>query len=126
MGRHGARPNCRLYLGERCALFVKGTKITSNWKEHLTQQLLEGPNGVTYEERTVERRHVRQHMLETTKSGTETNVKGKADGYSETSAQPCLHRSKTHTVVQRNQRVLIMQQPVRGLDACDVMPINRR
>jgi hypothetical protein len=41
-GRHGARPNCGLYLGERCALFIKGTKITSNWKEHLTQQLLDG------------------------------------------------------------------------------------
>jgi hypothetical protein len=37
-GRDRARPNCGLYLGERCALFIKGTKITSNWKERLTQQ----------------------------------------------------------------------------------------
>jgi hypothetical protein len=36
-GRDGAMPNCGLYLGERCALFTKGTKITSNWKERLTQ-----------------------------------------------------------------------------------------
>jgi ribonuclease HI len=41
-GRHRARPNCGLYLGERCALFIKGTKITSNWKESLIQQLLDG------------------------------------------------------------------------------------
>jgi hypothetical protein len=27
---------------ERCALFIKGTKITSNWKERLTKQLLDG------------------------------------------------------------------------------------
>jgi hypothetical protein len=27
---------------ERYALFIKGTKITSNWKESLTQQLLDG------------------------------------------------------------------------------------
>jgi hypothetical protein len=31
-GREGARPNCGLYPAERCALFIKGTKITSNWK----------------------------------------------------------------------------------------------
>jgi hypothetical protein len=31
-GRDGARPNCGLYPVERCALFIKGTKITSNWK----------------------------------------------------------------------------------------------
>jgi hypothetical protein len=41
-GRDGARPNCGLYLGERCAIFIKGAKITSNWKERLTQQLLDG------------------------------------------------------------------------------------
>jgi hypothetical protein len=41
-GRHRSRPNCGLYVGERCALFTKGTKITSNWKERLTQQLLDG------------------------------------------------------------------------------------
>jgi hypothetical protein len=41
-GKEGARPNCGLYPAERCALFIKGTKITSNWKERLTQQLLDG------------------------------------------------------------------------------------
>jgi hypothetical protein len=41
-GRHGARPNCGLYLGGRCALFIKVTKITSNWKERFTQKLLNG------------------------------------------------------------------------------------
>jgi hypothetical protein len=41
-GKHRARPNCGLYPVERCALFIKGTKITSNWKEWLTQQLLDG------------------------------------------------------------------------------------
>jgi hypothetical protein len=39
--REGARPNCGLYPAERCALFIKGTKITSNWKERLTHQLLD-------------------------------------------------------------------------------------
>jgi hypothetical protein len=41
-GRDGSRPNCGLYPVERCALFIKGTKITSYWKERLTQQLLDG------------------------------------------------------------------------------------
>jgi hypothetical protein len=41
-GREGERPNCGLYPAERCALFIKGTRITSNWKEQLTQQLLDG------------------------------------------------------------------------------------
>jgi hypothetical protein len=41
-GREGARPNCGLYPAERCALFIKGTKITSNWKVRLTHQLLDG------------------------------------------------------------------------------------
>jgi hypothetical protein len=41
-GREGARPNCWLYPAERCTLFIKGTNITSNWKERLTQQLLDG------------------------------------------------------------------------------------
>jgi hypothetical protein len=41
-GREGARPNCGLYPAERCALFIKGMKITSNWKERLIQQLLDG------------------------------------------------------------------------------------
>jgi hypothetical protein len=107
-GRDGARANFGLYPVERCALFIKGTEITSNWKECLTQQLLDGDLR-------------EQH----TKIGTETNVKGKTDGYRETSAQPCVHRSKTHTVVRRKERVLIMQQPVRGLEACDIMSINR-
>jgi hypothetical protein len=41
-GREGARPNCRLYPAERCAPFIKGTKINSNWKERLTHHLLDG------------------------------------------------------------------------------------
>jgi hypothetical protein len=41
-GRDGSRLNCGLYPAEQCALFIKGTKITSNWKEPLTQQLLDG------------------------------------------------------------------------------------
>jgi hypothetical protein len=41
MGREGARPNCGLYPAERCALFIKGTKITSNWKERFTRKLLD-------------------------------------------------------------------------------------
>jgi hypothetical protein len=41
-GIEGARPNCGLNPAERCTLFIKGTKITSNWKERLTQQLLDG------------------------------------------------------------------------------------
>jgi hypothetical protein len=41
-GRDRARPNCGLYPVERCSLFIKGTKITSNWKERLTQQLVDG------------------------------------------------------------------------------------
>jgi hypothetical protein len=39
---YGAKPNCGLWPNERCALFIRGIKITSNWKERLTQQLLDG------------------------------------------------------------------------------------
>jgi hypothetical protein len=35
-------PNCGLWPNERYALFIRGVKITSNWKERLTQQLLDG------------------------------------------------------------------------------------
>jgi hypothetical protein len=38
----GARPNCGLWPSERCALFIRGVKVTSNWKERLTQQILDG------------------------------------------------------------------------------------
>jgi hypothetical protein len=41
-GPFGARPNCGLWPSERCALFIRGVKVTSNWKERLTQQLLDG------------------------------------------------------------------------------------
>jgi hypothetical protein len=41
-GPYGAKPNCGLWPNERCALFIRGIKITSNWKEILTQQLLDG------------------------------------------------------------------------------------
>jgi hypothetical protein len=42
LGPFGAKPNCGLWLNERCALFIRGIKITSNWKERLMQQLLDG------------------------------------------------------------------------------------
>jgi ribonuclease HI len=41
-GPYGAKPSCGLWPNERCALFIRGIKITSNWKERLTQQLLHG------------------------------------------------------------------------------------
>jgi hypothetical protein len=41
-GPHGARPNCGIWPNERYALFIIGVKITSNWKERLTLQLLNG------------------------------------------------------------------------------------
>jgi ribonuclease HI len=41
-GPYGAKPNCGLWPNERCALFIRGIKITSNWKERLMQQLLDG------------------------------------------------------------------------------------
>jgi ribonuclease HI len=41
-GPFGARPNCGLWTSERCALFIRGVKVMSNWKERLTQQLLDG------------------------------------------------------------------------------------
>jgi hypothetical protein len=41
-GPHGARPDCGLWPNARCALFIIGVKITSNWKERLTQKLLDG------------------------------------------------------------------------------------
>jgi hypothetical protein len=41
-GSYGAKPNCGLWPNERCALFIRGIKITSNWKEILMQQLLDG------------------------------------------------------------------------------------
>jgi hypothetical protein len=42
LGPFGAKPNCGLWPNERCALFIRGMNITSNWKERLTQQLLDG------------------------------------------------------------------------------------
>jgi hypothetical protein len=41
-GEFGARPNCGLWQSERCVIFIRGVKITSNWKDHLTQHLLGG------------------------------------------------------------------------------------
>jgi hypothetical protein len=41
-GLCGARPNGGLWQSERCALFIRGVKVTSNWKERLTQQILDG------------------------------------------------------------------------------------
>jgi hypothetical protein len=41
-GPFGARPNCGLWPSKRCALFIRGVKVASNWKESLTQQLLDG------------------------------------------------------------------------------------
>jgi hypothetical protein len=41
-GPFGARTNFVLLPSERCALFIQGVKVTSNWKERLTQKLLDG------------------------------------------------------------------------------------
>jgi hypothetical protein len=41
-GPYGAKPNCGMWPNERCALFIRGVKITSSWKERLAQQLLDG------------------------------------------------------------------------------------
>jgi ribonuclease HI len=41
-GPYGVMPNCGLWPNERCALFIRRVKITSNWTERLTQQLLDG------------------------------------------------------------------------------------
>jgi hypothetical protein len=41
-GPYGAKTNCGLWSNERCALFIRRIKITSNRKERLTQQLLDG------------------------------------------------------------------------------------
>jgi hypothetical protein len=41
-GPYGAKSNCGLWPNEICALFIRGIKITINWKERLTQQLLDG------------------------------------------------------------------------------------
>jgi hypothetical protein len=41
-GPFGARPNCGIWPSKRCALFTIGVKFTINWKEKLTQQLLDG------------------------------------------------------------------------------------
>jgi hypothetical protein len=41
-GPYGARPNCGLWSSERCTLFKRGVKVTINWKERLTQQILDG------------------------------------------------------------------------------------
>jgi hypothetical protein len=41
-GEKRSKTELRVIPGGRCALFIKGTKIISNWKECLTQQLLDG------------------------------------------------------------------------------------
>jgi hypothetical protein len=40
-GPFGARPTYWLWPSERCALFIQGVKVTSNWKERLRHQLLD-------------------------------------------------------------------------------------
>jgi hypothetical protein len=42
IGPFGARPNCGIWPSESCALFIRSLKVTNNWKEILTQQLLDG------------------------------------------------------------------------------------
>jgi hypothetical protein len=42
LGPFGAKPNCGLWPNETCALLIREIKITSNWKERLMQQLLDG------------------------------------------------------------------------------------
>jgi ribonuclease HI len=41
-GPYGAKPKCGLWPNERCVIFIGGIKITSSWKERLTQKLLDG------------------------------------------------------------------------------------
>jgi hypothetical protein len=41
-GPYGAKPKCGPWPNERYTLFTRGIKITRNWKERLTQQLLDG------------------------------------------------------------------------------------
>jgi hypothetical protein len=41
-GPYGARPNYGMWPNEICVIFIRGVKITSNWKERLTQQLIYG------------------------------------------------------------------------------------
>jgi hypothetical protein len=41
-GPFGARPNWGIGPSERCSLFSREGKFTSNWKEILTQQILDG------------------------------------------------------------------------------------
>jgi hypothetical protein len=41
-GPFGVRPNCGLWPSEMFAIFIRGVKVTSNCKERLTQQLLDG------------------------------------------------------------------------------------
>jgi hypothetical protein len=38
----GATPNCSMWPSVMCALFIRGVKVTSNSKERLTRQLLDG------------------------------------------------------------------------------------
>jgi hypothetical protein len=41
-GTFGARPNCGIWPSKMCTLFIRGVKVTINWKERLTQQFLDG------------------------------------------------------------------------------------
>jgi hypothetical protein len=41
-GPYGVMPSCWLWTNERCAIFIRGVKTTSNWKERLEQQVLDG------------------------------------------------------------------------------------
>jgi hypothetical protein len=41
-GLRSARSSTGLWDSETCALFIRGSKITSRMKERLTQQLLDG------------------------------------------------------------------------------------
>jgi hypothetical protein len=41
-GPYGAKTNCGMCPNEICDLFIREIKVTNNWKERLTQQLLDG------------------------------------------------------------------------------------
>jgi hypothetical protein len=71
-----ARQNCGLWTSESCALFVLGVKVIINWKERLTQQLLDGDLQEYLMKKEQWTTQLFNNMLEDKRDSVNKNIKG--------------------------------------------------
>jgi hypothetical protein len=107
IGPFGAKPNCGLWPNERCALFIRGIKITSNWKERLKQQLLD----VDLQDYLMEKEQWTMHSFQNICwKRQETDFKRISKARQHTNgkdvSQPKVHWCPTRTMVRRSKTLL--------------------